>query len=73
MMIPNKLVCAIYYHNVKNTIYSIPIGIVSTNFDIIKNFEYFFKKTLDDKLNKILYGEAFWGKELEGAFNIFEL
>ncbi len=72
IIMPNKLVCAIYYHNVKNIIYSIPIGIVSTNLEIIKKFEYFVRKNLDDKLNKILSGEPFWGKELKDAFKVFE-
>ena len=46
----NKVVCAVYYHNIGDYLYRIPFGLISGNLDVIKKFQKYLKMHLENRL-----------------------
>ena len=46
----NKVVCAVYPHNIGDYLYRIPFGLISANIDVIKKFQKYLKMHLENRL-----------------------
>lgn len=46
----NKFVCAVYYHNIRGYIYRIPFGLISTNKDVVIKFQNYLRSHLENRL-----------------------